>query len=109
MKHVRAAPEPPSQRLGRPVSPGLEALILRCLAKSPADRPASTREMIDELARCEPLQPWTRADAQAWWSAFRKPAAVAADQAAATVVGQGTPADTDFDAEGITTAAHPRP
>jgi hypothetical protein len=26
---------------------------------------------MEELARCEPSQPWTRADAEAWWSALR--------------------------------------
>ncbi len=41
MKHVRAIPDSPSQRLGHAVSPRLEALILRCLAKDPKDRPSS--------------------------------------------------------------------
>ena len=43
MKHVRAIPDSPSQRLGHAVSPRLEALILRCLAKDPKDRPSSAR------------------------------------------------------------------
>jgi hypothetical protein len=71
MKHVRAEPEPPSRRLGREVSPGLESLILRCLAKDPADRPAGTRALADELDRLDHLGGWTRADADAWWAAFK--------------------------------------
>jgi hypothetical protein len=74
MKHVRAAPDPPSKRLGSAVSPGLEALILRCLAKGPKDRPPTTRDLMEAFARCEPSGAWTPADASAWWSRFMKPA-----------------------------------
>jgi serine/threonine protein kinase len=72
MKHVRAIPEPPSKRLGSEICPPLEALILRCLAKAPADRPASARVIIEELSLCQPAQPWTRANAENWWRTFRK-------------------------------------
>jgi serine/threonine protein kinase len=71
MKHVRNAPDPPSKRLGRPVSEGLECLILRCLAKKPEDRPAGTLALADELDRLEVAGTWTRADAQAWWGSFK--------------------------------------
>jgi hypothetical protein len=74
MKHVRAVPDPPSRRLGRAVSPELEALLLRCLAKNPKDRPAGTLALQEELAKCQPLTPWTEADAKAWWATFKKPA-----------------------------------
>ena len=49
LKHTRTMPEPPSVRLGRPVSPGLEGLILRCLAKNPEDRPFSARALAEAL------------------------------------------------------------
>ena len=39
--HMQQPPVPPSQRTDNPVPPGLEAAILACLAKEPADRPAS--------------------------------------------------------------------
>ncbi len=70
MKHVRAAPEPPSVRLGRAVSPSLEGLILRCLAKDPKDRPGGTRALVEELDGLEIGGRWTRADAEAWWKSF---------------------------------------
>jgi hypothetical protein len=89
MKHVRASPDTPSKRLGRPVSPALEALILRCLAKGPKDRPPTTRDLMEELSRCEPSGPWTRADAAAWWSRFRQPAAPS-PEAVQTPAGQTT-------------------
>ncbi len=72
MKHIRAQPEPPSARLGRPVSAGLEDLILRCLAKNPQDRPAGTRALAEELDGLEPGGSWTRAEADAWWASFKR-------------------------------------
>ncbi len=46
MMHVKAAPDAPSARLGRPISFDLENLLLRCLAKAPDDRPASAQKLL---------------------------------------------------------------
>jgi serine/threonine protein kinase len=70
MKHTRTMPEPPSLRLGRPVSQDLESLILRCLAKNPKERPPSARALAELLGRLEPDKSWTRIDADAWWASF---------------------------------------
>jgi hypothetical protein len=67
MKHVKAAPEPPSARLGKPVSPDLEALLLRCLAKVPSDRPGDAAELLRALESCAVAGTWTLQDAAAWW------------------------------------------
>jgi hypothetical protein len=72
MQHVNAVPEPPSQRLGRPVTPELESLILRCLAKKREDRPGSASVLLDELRKCEPSCPWSHTDAEAWWREFAR-------------------------------------
>jgi hypothetical protein len=80
MKHVKAIPDPPSKRLGRAVTPGVEEAILRCLVKDPAGRPPGTRALLDELARCEPSPPWAQAEAEAWWAEFKKPAESAAEK-----------------------------
>jgi serine/threonine protein kinase len=69
MKHVQATVDPPSQRLGRRVSPDLEALVLRCLSKRPEDRPQSAGELIDELEGLAAAKTWSRADARQWWQA----------------------------------------
>ena len=68
MKHARAAPEPPSTRSGRAVSPGLEQLLLRCLAKAPSDRPGDAAAMLRELDACVAEGAWTAQDAAAWWA-----------------------------------------
>jgi hypothetical protein len=92
MKHVRAAPEPPSQRLGHAVADSVEAVILHCLAKAPKDRPASAGALLQELEQCEPAQPWTRLDAESWWAAF-KPQAKTDSHTQPTVASVGTPAE----------------
>jgi serine/threonine-protein kinase len=49
-KHLTETPRPPSQRRpGVQVSPAMEALILRALAKDPADRPPSAEAFRQEL------------------------------------------------------------
>jgi hypothetical protein len=81
LKQVQVPPEPPSRRLGRALASDLEAIILRCLAKNAAERPASALGLMDELARCETAPGWSRADAEAWWSAFAKPLTLSPDSA----------------------------
>jgi tetratricopeptide (TPR) repeat protein len=44
-------PAPPSQ-LSPKIPPGIEAVCLRCLAKSPEERYPSTRALIEDLDRC---------------------------------------------------------
>ena len=70
MHQVRDLPVRPSERLGRPVSPDLEELLMRCLAKNPAARPANARELDDTLARCRNGADWTRNQADEWWRKF---------------------------------------
>ena len=66
LKHVQAVPDPPSQRTELPIPEALERLVLHCLAKKPAERPASARDIIDVLAATNPGS-WTDRDATAWW------------------------------------------
>jgi eukaryotic-like serine/threonine-protein kinase len=55
--HLHSVPEPPSRRIGQPVPARLEALILRCLAKQPEQRPDDD-ELLSELSACERESPW---------------------------------------------------
>jgi serine/threonine-protein kinase len=69
--HLHSVPEPPSARLGAPVSSDLESLLLACLAKQPADRPASAHVLRERLRACVAAGRWTQARAAQWWAARR--------------------------------------
>lgn len=64
--HLEIEPRAPSARLGRPLAPDLEALLLRGLAKSPTDRPPSASAFRELLLACD-VPRWTEQDARAWW------------------------------------------
>jgi tRNA A-37 threonylcarbamoyl transferase component Bud32 len=70
--HLRTPPVPPSERLGRAVHAGLEGLILGCLEKDPARRPASAAELRRALLSLEGFPPWADEEARAWWTGWRE-------------------------------------
>ena len=72
VKHVQATPDPPSSRTEIPIPDALERLVLRCLEKKPADRPASTREVADALHAVD-LPPWSEDEASLWWERHLPP------------------------------------
>ncbi len=47
--HLHSPVIPPSQRLGKPIHAGLEALLVACLAKDPSARPGGASELVDAL------------------------------------------------------------
>jgi serine/threonine-protein kinase len=67
MHHVHTAPVPPSERSGRPIPLALEQLVLACLAKDPADRPQTARELSRRLSEADAPEPWSEARAREWW------------------------------------------
>jgi eukaryotic-like serine/threonine-protein kinase len=66
-QHLHSAPVVPSERLGRAVPADLEAIVLRCLAKSPGDRYATAAELEQALAACAAAAEWNAERARAWW------------------------------------------
>lgn len=69
--HLREAVRPPSTL--RPDLPkDLEQVVLRCLAKAPADRYQNVDSLDQALASCEAAPHWSQADAIAWWTDFDK-------------------------------------
>jgi serine/threonine protein kinase len=66
-KETTCPPPRPSQTDGTPFSPGFEALILGCLAKDKAARPASALALDEALAGCIPVTPWTAGQTIEWW------------------------------------------
>ena len=74
--HATQRPEPPSAH-ARDVPEELDALVLRCLAKEPAGRPANADALAEELDAI-PATPWSERDARAWWTARASERQVAA-------------------------------
>ena len=67
LAHVQDAPIPPSLRSEFRIPPALDALIIECLAKDPAARPASVAIVSARLAAITPANAWTHEAAHAWW------------------------------------------
>ena len=71
LQHINETPVAPSRRIELPIPPALDEVILACLAKDPAGRPASAAE----LARCldQAIGParWGAERAAAWWERHR--------------------------------------
>ena len=76
VQHAQTPPTPPSARTDRPIPTALDDLVLACLAKDPAHRPQSARELSQRLAEVEGAGAWTQERAREWW-ATHQPAPVA--------------------------------
>jgi DNA-binding NtrC family response regulator len=68
LHHARTPPVAPSVVSEVPIAPDLEAIIMRCLAKRPSDRPGSALELDADLAGIRFTQPWTQQRARDWWA-----------------------------------------
>ena len=66
--HVNEVPQPPSERLGKPVSKELEHALMSCLEKSRAKRPQTARDLADLLSKSPEASLWSTEDADRWWS-----------------------------------------
>jgi serine/threonine-protein kinase len=62
--HVDKEPVPPSEVAEVDIPKALESLVLECMAKDPADRPQSARELRDRL---DDLPVWSDDQARDWW------------------------------------------
>jgi serine/threonine-protein kinase len=70
ISHARDAVQPPSQ-FAPDLPADVEAVLLKCLAKDPAGRFASSAALGRALADCSVAGQWTRDDAAIWWQAHQ--------------------------------------
>jgi serine/threonine-protein kinase len=68
VQHANSPPAPPSSRTSLPIPRALDDLVLCCLAKDPANRPQSARELSLRLAEVEGASAWTQDRARSWWA-----------------------------------------
>jgi eukaryotic-like serine/threonine-protein kinase len=71
LHHAQTPPTPPSARIDRPIPPALDQLVLSCLAKDPAKRPQSARELSLRLSEMKGAKAWTQERAREWWTAHQ--------------------------------------
>jgi hypothetical protein len=69
MQHLQSTPIPASERVEGGVPAGLDRLILDCLAKEPAARPATADDLAMRLESLDLAPNWTRDRRQRWWQA----------------------------------------
>ena len=85
--HAHTEPVRPSARSGAAMPASLEALVMQCLEKDPARRPASAAE-VNAALRAVPLQSaWTVERAEDWW-AMHRPVPADARRAAEVLMSQ---------------------
>jgi len=70
--HLHTRPQPPSERLGKPVPVDLERLILACLEKEPTLRPVSAAALRDALNELHDGRRWSEREAREWWERWRR-------------------------------------
>jgi serine/threonine-protein kinase len=86
--HLHTPPVLPSERLGRPVDPFLERLVLACLAKRPEERPGDAAALLRRLDEGWTGPAWTQDEARQWWET-RAPAMLQSVRAAERSVSRG--------------------
>ena len=67
LHHARTTPVPPSQVSELPIPGPIDEIVMSCLAKNPADRPASALDLAADLAGVAFDRPWTQDRAREWW------------------------------------------
>jgi serine/threonine protein kinase len=71
ISHARDVVPPPSQHASD-LPADVEAILLKCLAKDPTQRYATSAALGEALAGCSVAEQWTRNDALHWWQAHRE-------------------------------------
>lgn len=77
VKHIQSPPSPPSAATELPIPRSLDAIVLSCLAKNPADRPQSAKDLSIRLAGVEGADAWTPERRRDWWDTHRPVPSVA--------------------------------
>jgi len=72
--HLNEEPVPPNAHVEVGIPVPLEALVMQCLSKSAAHRPADGRALEVALKALQPESRWSEDDAESWWAAHAESA-----------------------------------
>ena len=67
LQHLQGVPVPPSQRTELPIPADLDALVLACLSKDRASRPANAEDVRFLLDTSRGANRWNNESARGWW------------------------------------------
>ena len=67
LHHIKTIPSAPSTRTELPVPDALDRVVLSCLAKNPADRPQTARELSQHFDAIAGTNAWTEERQREWW------------------------------------------
>ena len=67
VQHLQSTPVPPSERSELPIPAGLDALVMACLDKDPAQRPQTIADVQARLEQIKMVSSWTNGMARGWW------------------------------------------
>jgi len=67
LEHIGKTPVPPSRRTELEIPQSLERIIMMCLEKDPARRPASAGELARMLGEVGLRSEWNQSKAEQWW------------------------------------------
>jgi serine/threonine-protein kinase len=96
-QHATATPAPPSSRTENPIPADLEALILQCLAKTPAGRPPSAQALRVALGALPASHEWDETAAAIWWRDYEARRTAAAPPRAKRATGAPVTITRDLD------------
>ena len=68
---LNAPPPRPSEVAGQEIPDELDNLVVRCLAKSPAERPQRMEDVLVVIYVLAAWYPWSQTKATEWWEAHR--------------------------------------
>jgi serine/threonine-protein kinase len=71
LHHAHTAPTAPSERSELPIPAALDELVLSCLAKDPAERPQTARELSQRLGNISGAPAWSEDRARDWWNTYQ--------------------------------------
>lgn len=71
IQHLEQEPMAPSQRSELGIPEDLDTVVLACLAKDPAERPADAEELAQRLLSCACSSGWGNQEARRWWQNHR--------------------------------------